>query len=210
MRIGVLGSGVVGQALAAGLTRHAHEIMIGTGSPDRAELRSAADANGYAVASFADAVSGADLVFLAVLGTAAVDVVGGLPDGALDGVVLVDATNPLDFSTGAPQLFVGFDDSLGERVQRAVPTARVVKAYNTVGNTLMVDPDLPGGPPTMLLAGEDPAAKQEVTELLASTGWDVVDVGGIAESRLLEPLCMLWVRIGMASGSWNHAFKVLR
>ena len=210
MRRGVLGSGVAGQALAAGLTRHGHEIMIGTGSPDRAELRSTADANGYAVASFADAVSGADLVFLAVHGTAAVDVVGGLPDGALDGVVLVDATNPLDFSTGAPQLFVGFDDSLGERVQRAVPTARVVKAYNTVGNTLMVDPDLPGGPPTMLLAGEDPAAKQEVTELLASTGWDVVDVGGIAESRLLEPLCMLWVRIGMASGSWNHAFKVLR
>jgi len=210
MRIGVLGSGVVGQALAAGLTSHGHEIMIGTGSPDRAELRSAAHANGYAVASFADAVSGADLVFLAVHGTAAVDVVRGLPDGELDGVVLVDATNPLDFSTGAPQLFVGFDDSLGERVQRAVPTARVVKAYNTVGNTLMVDPDLPGGPPTMLLAGEDPAAKQEVTELLASTGWDVVDVGGIAESRLLEPLCMLWVRIGMASGSWNHAFKVLR
>ena len=210
MRIGVLGSGVVGQALAAGLTSHGHEIMIGTGSPDRAELRSAAHANGYAVASFADAVSGADLVFLAVHGTAAVDVVRGLPDGELDGVVLVDATNPLDFSTGAPQLFVGFDDSLGERVQRAVPTARVVKAYNTVGNTLMVDPDLPGGPPTMLLAGEDPAAKQEVTELLASTGWDVVDVGSIAESRLLEPLCMLWVRIGMASGSWNHAFKVLR
>src|SRR5512135_1975406 len=156
MRIGVLGSGVVGQALAAGLTRHGHEIMIGTGSPDRAELRSTADANGYAVASFADAVSGADLVFLAVLGTAAVEVVRGLPDGALDGIVLVDATNPLDFSTGAPQLFVGFDDSLGERVQRAVPNARVVKAYNTVGNTLMVDPDLPGGPPTMLLAGEDP------------------------------------------------------
>lgn len=191
MRIGLLGSGVVGQALATGYGRHGHETRIGGRG------------------SFADVAEWAELVVLAVAGSAAEAVAAEVAHAAA-GKVLIDATNPLEHSTGVPRLFVGFEDSLGERVQRAAPQARVVKAYNIVGNPYMVDPDLPGGPPTMLIAGDDEAAKATVTELLESTGWDVADLGGIDASRYLEPMCMAWVVYGVRSGSWDHAFKLLR
>jgi 8-hydroxy-5-deazaflavin:NADPH oxidoreductase len=156
-----------------------------------------------------EAVGDADLVVLAVRGDAAADLVAELAPG-LEGRVLVDATNPLTSSPDGPALFVGTTDSLGERVQRAAPGARVVKAYNTVGNALMVDPRLPGGPPTMFIAGDDAAAKDVVTGLLRETGWDVADLGGIAASRWLEALCMAWVAYGARTGTWGHAFKLLR
>jgi predicted dinucleotide-binding enzyme len=125
----------------------------------------------------------------------------------LAGKVVIDTTNPLEFSTGKPGLFVGWNDSLGEQIQRAIPDAKVVKAYNIVGNALMVDPDVPGGPPTMLIAGDDGDAKKTVTELLTDTGWEVSDLGGIEASRHLEPMCIAWVLHGFASGGWEHAFK---
>jgi predicted dinucleotide-binding enzyme len=200
MRIGILGSGVVGQALARGLTRHGHEVRIGTRKDAVEDL---------SVGPPGDVVGEADLVFLSVLGTAAVDVVTGVRE-QLAGKVLVDTTNPLDFSSGRPGLFVGHTDSLGEQVQRAASEALVVKAYNTVGNTLMVDPDLPGGPPSMFIGGDSDEAKATVTGLLEATGWDVVDLGGIEASRCLEPMCIAWVLHGMRAGTWDHAFRLLR
>jgi 8-hydroxy-5-deazaflavin:NADPH oxidoreductase len=200
MRIGILGSGLVGQSLARGLTRHGHEVRIGTRKDAVEDLP---------VGSPTEVVEGADLVFLSVQGTAAVDVAVGVRE-QLRGKVLVDTTNPLDFSSGAPGLFVGHTDSLGEQVQRAVPDAYVVKAYNTVGNTLFVDPDLPGGPPTMLIGGNSDDAKATVTGLLEETGWDVVDLGGIEASRWLEPICIAWVLYGSRTGTWDHAFRLLR
>jgi predicted dinucleotide-binding enzyme len=200
MRIGILGSGVVGQALARGLARHGHEVRIGTRKDAVEDLP---------VGSPADVVEGADLVFLSVLGTAAVDVATGVRE-QLRGKVLVDTTNPLDFSSGRPGLFVGLTDSLGEQVQRAVPEALVVKAYNTVGNTLMVDPELPGGPPSMFIGGDSDEAKAVVSELLVATGWDVVDLGGIDASRWLEAMCIAWVLHGARTGTWEHAFRLLR
>ena len=195
MRIGVLGAGQVGQALAEGWARHGHETRL-------------ANRSGDAGGTYEDVAGWAEVCALAVVGAAAEEVVAGVRE-QLAGKVLVDATNPLDFSTGRAELFVRGDDSLGERVQRAVPEAKVVKAYNTVNNSLMVDPDLPGGPPTMFLAGDD-EAKQLVTGLLTETGWDTADLGGIECSRELEQLCMAWVRIGAATGAWGHAFKLLR
>jgi hypothetical protein len=200
MRIGILGSGAVGQALAQGFARHGHEVRIGS-------RKNAVD--DLPVGSPGEVVQAADLVFLSVLGTAAVEVAAGVRE-QLYGKVLVDTTNPLDFSSGRPGLFVGHTDSLGEQVQRAVPEAHVVKAYNTVGNTLMVYPDLPGGPPSMLIGGDSADAKGAVTALLQSTGWDVVDLGGIEASRYLEPLCIAWVLHGARTGTWNHAFRLLR
>jgi predicted dinucleotide-binding enzyme len=200
MRIGILGSGAVGPALARGYARHGHEVRIGTRR---------ADVEGLPTGTPQEVARDADLVVLAVRGDAAVQVVSGL-SAELEGTVLVDATNPLDPSTTPPGLFVGTTDSLGEQVQRAAPGARVVKAYNTVGNALMVDPDLPGGPPTMFIAGDDADAKVTVTALLEETGWDVADLGGIAASRWLEALCMVWVSYGFTSGGWGHAFKLLR
>jgi predicted dinucleotide-binding enzyme len=148
------------------------------------------------------------MAVLAVAGAAAEDLARSVAE-PLTAKVLIDATNPLDFSTGAPRLFVGHDDSLGERVQRAAPRSRVVKAYNVVGNTLMVDPQLPGGPPTMLIGGNDEGAKSTVSQLLHDTGWEVADLGGIEASRYLEPLAMAWVLYGMGSGGWEHAFRML-
>ena len=200
MRIGILGSGVVGQALARGLPRHGHEVRIGTRKDAVDDLP---------VSSPSEVVQDADLVFLSVLGTAAVEVATGVRE-ELRGKVLIDTTNPLDFSSGRPGLFVGHTDSLGEQVQRAVPEALVVKAYNTVGNTLMVDPDLDGGPPSMFIGGDSEEAKAAVTALLEATGWDVVDLGGIEVSRYLEPMCLAWVQYGARTGTWNHAFRLLR
>jgi predicted dinucleotide-binding enzyme len=201
VRIAILGSGVVGQALARGLARHGDEVRIGTRKDQVDDLP---------VGAPADVVKDADLVFLSVLGTAAVDVVTGIQD-ELRGKVLVDTTNPLDFSSGSPALFVGHTDSLGEQVQRAVPGTHMVKAYNTVGNTCMVDPDLGCGPPTMFIGGDSDEAKGTVTGLLEATGWDVVvDLGGIETSRYLEPICIAWVLHGIRSGSWNHALRLLR
>lgn len=200
MRIGILGSAAVGQALARGLAHHGHEVRIGTRKDTVEELP---------IGTPADVVDGADLVFLSVAGTVAAEVAEGVRQQLRD-KILVDTTNPLDFSSGGPGLFVGHTDSLGEQVQRAVPEAHVVKAYNTVGNTLMVDPDLPGGPPSMPIAGDSDEAKRVVTELLRTTGWDVVDLGGIEASRYLEPMCIAWVLYGLRSGSWEHAFRLLR
>jgi len=200
MRIGIMGSGVVGQTLARGLARHGHEVRIGTRKDAVEDLP---------VGSPGSVVESADLVFLSVLGTVAVEVATGVSE-QLHGKVLIDTTNPLDFSSGRPGLFVGHTDSLGEQVQRAVPEAHVVKAYNTVGNTLMVDPDLPDGPPSMFIGGDSDEAKAAVTALLEATGWDVVDLGGIEASRYLEPMCIAWVLHGARTGRWDHAFRLLR
>ncbi len=200
MDIGILGSGVVGQALARGLARHGHEVRIGTRKAAVEDLP---------VGPPQDVAENAEMVFLSVLGTAAVEVAEDVRE-QLRGKILVDTTNPLDLSTGRPGLFVGHTDSLGEQVQRAVPEAHVVKAYNTVGNALMVDPDLPGGPPSMFIGGDSDEAKLAVSALLESTGWDVVDLGGIEASRYLEPMCIAWVLHGARTGTWNHAFRLLR
>ena len=199
MKIAILGSGVVGQALATGYPRHGHEVRIGTRQTE---------VGGHPVDTPTGAAAWGDIVVLAVKGEAAVELATSVRAESA-GKVVIDTTNPLDFSTGKPALFVGWNDSLGEQVQRAIPEAKVVKAYNIVGNTLMVDPDLPGGPPTMLIAGDDAEAKVTVTELLTSTGWEVSDLGGIDASRHLEALCIAWVLHGIASGGWDHAFKVL-
>lgn len=199
MKIAILGSGVVGQALAAGYSKHGHEVRIGT--------RQSA-VGGHPVDTPAAAAAWGDIVVLAVKGEAAVELATTVQD-EVAGKVVVDTTNPLDFSTGKPALFVGWTDSLGEQVQRALPGANVVKAYNIVGNALMVDPDVPGGPPTMLIAGDDADAKRTVTELLTQTGWEVSDLGGIEASRHLEPMCIAWVLHGIRTGRWEHAFKIL-
>jgi predicted dinucleotide-binding enzyme len=200
MRIAILGSGQVGPALARGYRSHGHEVTIGTRK---------SEVEDFAVGPPAEVVASADLVVLAVQGSVAVELVAELA-GPLDGKILVDATNPLEFSTGAPGLFVGFDDSLGERVQRAAPAARVVKAYNTVGNAQMVDPEFADGRPTMFLAGNDDQAKASVVALLEETGWDSADLGGIEASRYLEPMCLAWVLYGARNNSWGHAFRLLR
>ena len=199
MKIAILGSGVVGQALATGYPKHGHEVKIGTRQSEVGD---------HPVDTPAAAAAWGDIVVLATKGEVAVDVATSVKEQTA-GKVVIDTTNPLDFSSGKAGLFVGWNDSLGEQVQRAIPDAKVVKAYNIVGNTLMVDPDIPGGPPTMLIAGNDADAKQTVTDLLVDTGWEVADLGDIDASRHLEALCIAWVLYGISAGGWDHAFKIL-
>ncbi len=211
MKVGILGSKDVGQALARGISKHGHAVMIGT--RDAEKLRLFAEETKVQVGSFADAARFGEVVILALNGQgaeAAIDLAG--PASFEDKLVL-DSTNPLDFSKGMPPgLFVGTTDSLGERIQRKLPRAKVVKCFNTVPNSVMIDPPFTE-PVPMIICGDDPEAKRRTEALLRSFGWPgVLDVGGIDGARWLEALVPLWVRAGAAldlfgKGSW--AFKVV-
>jgi predicted dinucleotide-binding enzyme len=213
-KIGILGTGDVGRTLASGFVSRGHEVKIGCREASNEKAQSWAKGAGAraSVGTFADAASFGEILVLATLwaGTkSALDMAG--PD-AFAGKVVIDATNPLDFSQGMPpRLALGHTDSGGEQVQRWLPRARVVKCFNIVGNAHMIDPSFPGGPPDMWIAGNDEAAKRTVGDVLRDFGWaDPLDAGGIEGSRLLEPMCVLWVLQGAKTGSWGHAFKLLR
>jgi len=208
-RVGILGSGDVGKALARGFISLGHEVKIGSRSPEKLTdfVKSAGEQ--ATSGTFEEAAAFGDIIVLATLGTGAQEAINLAGKANFNGKVVIDATNPLEFSTGAPRLSVGHTDSLGEQVQRWLPDARVVKAFNTVGNALMVNPDLPGGPPDMFLCGNDDDAKRLVSQVCRHFGWGVIDLGGIEASRYLEPMCMTWVLHGMKSGGWSHAFKML-
>lgn len=209
--IGVLGSGQVGRVLAAGLRSKGIESVLGTSRTEDPELVAWSQETGVPLRSFAEATAFSDALILAVRGAA--DAVGGVLDSAggpaaFAGKVVIDATNPLVFSGTGPSLETG-EGSGGERLQRRLAGARVVKAFNTVGNALMVDPQLPGGPPVMFIAGDDEDAVATTGTLLEAFGWRWRTVGGIERSAELEALCILWVAIGVRSGSWGHAFTLL-
>ena len=211
--VGVLGTGEVGRRLAAGFRSRGHDVMIGSRDPTKPELREwlAADGAGINAGTFAEAAAHGQLLVLAVLGDAAEQAIADAGPGNFSGKVVIDAMNPLDFSGGfPPKLSVTGEDSLGERVQRALPDAKVVKAFNTIGNPYFVDPSFSDGQPTMLIAGNDEDAKRMVRDVLADFGWsDTVDIGGIEGSRELEAICIAWVKIGGARGAWDHGFKLL-
>lgn len=210
MKIGILGSGDVGQALGSGLARHGHDVMVGTRDPKKLEeWRVETKAK---VGSFADAAKHGEIVILALNGAGTLDAlkIGG--PASFAGKLVLDATNPLDFSEGMPPgLFVGTTDSLGEQVQRALPQARVVKCFNTVTNSQMIDPKFAEGTPPMLVCGNDADAKAQTERFLKSVGWPgILDVGDIAGARWLEALVPLWVRAGLVLDTWSHAFKAVR
>jgi predicted dinucleotide-binding enzyme len=220
MRIAVFGTGTVGKTLAHALGARGHQVVIGTRDPshtlarDGEALRTWLAANpAVSLARFVDAARDAELVINATSGNATLAAVGAAAP-ALDGKVLVDVSNPLDFSGGfPPRLSVCNDDSLGEQVQRAVPGARVVKALNTVNADLMVNPrQLADGAHTMFLCGDDAAAKAVVRALLEDDfGWrDVLDLGGLSMARGTEMLLPLWTRVWGALKTPAFSFQVVR
>jgi predicted dinucleotide-binding enzyme len=213
MKIGVLGSGGVGRRLAAGFRTRGDDVMIGSRDPEKAELRewSAGPGAGVELGTFERTAEHGEILVLAVLGDAAEEAIAAAGPERFTGKVVIDAMNPLDFSGGfPPKLSIVGNDSLGERVQRTLPGAKVVKAFNTIGNAYFVEPRFSDGHPTMLIAGDDEGAKHTVAGILADFGWaDVVDIGGIEGSRELEAICIVWVKVGGARGSWDHGFKLL-
>jgi 8-hydroxy-5-deazaflavin:NADPH oxidoreductase len=212
-QVGVLGTGEVGRTLAAGFASRGHDVMIGSRDPAKAELRDWLDGadTGVTAGTFAQAAAHGELLVLAALGNAAQGVIAEAAPTSFAGKVVIDAMNPLDFSGGfPPKLSITGEDSLGERVQRALPDAKVVKAFNTIGSGYFVDPSFTAGQPTMLIAGDDEDAKRVVGDVLADFGWaDTVDIGGIEGSRELEAICIAWVKIGGRRGAFDHGFKLL-
>jgi len=207
----VLRSGDVGQVLASGFLEHGHEVVIGT--RDRSKLEAWGQANPAGrVAGLAETARSAEVVVLAVRGAVAASALEAAGADNLAGKVVVDATHPI---AGPPQngvlkFFTGLDDSLMERLQKQFPTARFVKAFNSVGNARMVNPDFGGVRPTMFICGNDPDAKETVGRILDQFGWETEDMGGAEAARAIEPLCMLWCIPGFLRNQWTHAFKLLR
>ena len=212
-RIGVLGSGAVGTTLANGFLKHGYEVMRGSREPAKlAGWKLDAGAHS-AIGSFAEAAAFGEIVVLAVKGLAAESVIDLVGPANLAGKTVIDTTNPIAAAPpdqGVLPFFTTLDDSLMERLQRKAPAAHFVKAFSCVGNALMVDPRLPGGPPTMFLCGDDANAKAAVVRILEQFGWEISDLGGAKAARAIEPLCMLWCIPGLLGQGWLHAYKVLK
>jgi len=212
MKAGILGSGAVARSLAAGFLKHGHAVMLG--SRDKAKLSEwVSQTPGAKAGTFEEAAAFGDVVVLAVKGTAASQALRGAGAANLAGKPIVDATNPIAEAppvNGVLKFFTSLDDSLLERLQREFPDARLVKAFNSVGNAMMVDPAFKDGKPTMFICGNDEGAKQIVTGILTEFGWETADMGKAEAARAIEPLCMLWCIPGFLSQDWTHAFKLLR
>ena len=215
MKIGILGSGDVGRRLADGFIELGHIVKIGSRNPHQekiTEWMAKHDKAKVSSGTFAEAASFGELDLIATSWAGTVDAIKMADAQNLAGKVVVDVTNPLDFSKGMPpRLAIGHTDSAGETVQRMLPDSKVVKAFNIVGNPHFIHPDFPGGPPTMFICGNDDQAKKTVIDnILTKFGWETIDIGGIEGARLLEPLAYLWIMYYFRTGNGNHAFKLLR
>lgn len=210
MKIGILGSGEVGCALAEGLGRHGHQVMLGTRDPKQERIQEWTRATGAPAGTLDETAAFGELLILATPWSGTENAIQLAGSRNFAGKILIDVTNPLAFGSGAPTLALGHTDSGGEQVQRWLPEAKVVKCFNIVGSTLMIDPKLPGGPPDMFYCGDDEGARKSVGDLVRSVGWDAIDLGGIASSRYLEPMAMAWVVHGFRTNTWSHAYKLLK
>jgi predicted dinucleotide-binding enzyme len=210
-KIAILGSGVVGEALAKGFLSRGHAVMRGSREPAKLEAWKAAAGGEAAVGTFDEAARWGEVVVLAVKGTAAESAIALAQPANLAGKTVIDATNPIADAApvnGVLQYFTTMNDSLMERLQRQAPAAHFVKAFSCVGNAFMVDPPFEPAP-TMFICGNDDGAKREVTAILTAFGWETADMGAVEGARAIEPLCILWCIPGLRGGSWAHAFKLL-
>jgi 8-hydroxy-5-deazaflavin:NADPH oxidoreductase len=227
MRVGVLGTGRVGRAIAARLAELGHEVVVGTRDPTATMTRTEPDGMGnppfrtWAEAhpqvrggSFADAAAASEVIVNATSGAGSLPSLTAAGEDNLAGKVLLDIANPLDFSAGMPPtLLVKDTDSLGEQIQRAFPQAKVVKTLNTMNALVMVHPDRVPGDHSVFVAGDDANAKQTVMNLLHGFGWsadNIVDLGGIRSARGVEMYLPLWLSLRQALGTGDFNINVVR
>jgi hypothetical protein len=212
-KIGIIGSGVVGVTLANGFIAHGYDVLISTNTPaKRDDLKTKTHGRAH-VGSFADAAMFGDPVVLATKGTAAESALGAAGVEHLTGKTVIDTTNPIADAppvNGVLQYFTSQNESLMERLQRLAPSANFVKAFSCVGNAMMVNPMLPGGPPTMFICGNSDSAKAVVSTILTQFGFETEDAGTVEGARAIEPLCILWCIPGFRGAGWTHAFKLLK
>lgn len=212
MKIGILGTGMVGETLGTKFVQLGHQVKMGsrTASNDSAAKWVKAAGANASQGTFSDAASFGEVVFICLKGAVFLEVAKTLNPTALGGKVLVDVSNPLEFSDGTMTLSICNTNSLGEQVQKALPSAKVVKTLNTVNCEVMVDP-AKGGDPTMFLCGNDADAKKKVTDLLKTLGWrDIIDLGDITKSRGTETMMHIWMNLFSLFGNPHFGFKVVR
>jgi predicted dinucleotide-binding enzyme len=215
LKVGILGSGEVGQTLGSGLLKWGYKVMLGSRDPTKAEVVSWLQANfgpHASLGNFGDAAKFADIVIIATRDGG--DTEGSLITAGLEhvkGKIVWDTINPLSFADdGSAHLKIGLSASHGESVQKWVPNAKVVKVFNAIGAGDMVNPMFEDGDPTMFIAGDDQGAKSTTTAVLSDLGWKhIVDTGAIAQSRLLEPMAVLWFRYSVQKNSTHHSFSLL-
>ena len=212
-KIGVIGSGIVGQTLANGFVTHGYDVMIGTNTPAKRDELKGKTKGKAAVGSFEETAKFGDILVLATKGTAAESALRAAGLANLANKTVIDTTNPIADAppvNGVLQYFTSQNDSLMERLQALAPAAHFVKAFSCIGNAFMVNPDFGGQKPTMFICGNDAAAKGEVRVVLDQFGFEVADMGAVQGARAIEPLCILWCIPGFLSNSWTHAFKLLK
>ena len=214
MKIGVIGSGIVGQVLAKAFLSEAHEAMLGTRNTSKEEVvKWKKDNPKGQVGSFEETAKFGELLVLASKGDATADIIELAGVKNFSGKVVIDTTNPIAAAppqNGVLKYFTTPDESLMERIQQQLPDAKIVKAFNSVGNAFMYKPNFPGGKPTMFICGNDDEAKKTVTGILTAFGWETEDMGKAEAARAIEPLCILWCIPGFIRNQWTHAFKLLK
>ncbi len=226
MNIAVLGTGTVGRTIAVALASRGHHVVVGTRDREETLARTQPDAMGNApfakwhaansgigVAAFADAAAGAEVVVNATNGAGSLAALTAAGARNLDGKVIMDIANPLDFSQGMPPSLNPVNtDSLGEQIQRSFPDARVVKTLNTMTASVMVDPaSVAGGDHTVFVSGNDAEAKETVAVLLRGFGHrDIIDLGDITTARGAEMILPIWLRLWGAFGNADFNFKIAR
>lgn len=213
-KIGVIGSGVVGQVLATAFLAEGYEVMLGSRDALKEELTKWKAANDKgSTGTFAEVAAFANIIVLATKGTVTLNAVELAGKENFTGKVVIDATNPIADTPpidGVLQFFTGSNTSLMEQLQQLLPEAHLVKAFNSVGNGQFYKPAYAEGKPTMFICGNDAGAKQTVTEILTAFGWEAEDMGTAVAAQAIEPLCRLWCILGFTKNQWGHAFKLFK
>ncbi|MGO4290864.1 NADPH-dependent F420 reductase [Chitinophaga sp. RAB17] len=214
MKIGIIGSGEVGQTLGTAFLSEGYEVMLGSRNPEKEEVQKWKSENAKGQTGTFDATAQfGELLVLSVAGAAAVSAVEQAGVANFSGKTVIDTTNPIASAPpedGVLKFFTDQNGSLLEKIQQTIPDASVIKAFNSVGSMLMYKPQLPGGIPTMFICGNDAAARKTVTDILTAFGWETEDMGKAISARAIEPLCILWCIPGFLQNDWNHAFKLLK